>query len=252
MRFVHVLALLPALAFSVTVPAPRGHVNDFADILSPGTEQELESLLTALRDKTGDEVAILTLSSIDGEPIEDFSIRLVERAPWKLGEKGKDNGVLFLVAVADRKMRIETGYGVEEFIPDGKAGEIRDREVLPRFREGDMEGGVKAGTLAIVGILAQARGVTGLAPPPKPFGDVKGSPFTAIPFFVLLFIVLVVVTRGRILLWIGLASLLRGGRGGFGGGRGFGGGGFGGRSSGGGFGGFSGGGFGGGGASGGW
>ncbi|MBN1893778.1 TPM domain-containing protein [bacterium] len=149
--------LLPVLIAAVSaclaadVPFLTGRVTDNAKILSAETNRSLTELLKAHEDSTGNQIAILTVPSLDGESIEDFTYRVFNE--WKLGEKEKDNGILILVAPNDRAMRIEVGYGLEAVLPDGMAGDIIRNKMTPRFKEGDYDGGIAAGARAVVGIL---------------------------------------------------------------------------------------------------
>jgi uncharacterized protein len=131
------------------VPPLEGRVNDRAGLLSAATEQRLTQRLAAHEQATGAQLAILTVDSLGGVPIEDYSIRVVES--WKLGKKGKDDGVLILVAKSDRKMRIEVGYGLEGTLPDITAGRIVRDVMAPRFRQGDYEGGIAQAVEAVIG-----------------------------------------------------------------------------------------------------
>jgi uncharacterized protein len=137
-----------ATAGATEVPFLSGRVNDVAGILSNSTHAELELLLKAHEDSTSNQVAVLIISSLEGEPLEEFSIKVAET--WKLGQKGKDNGVLLLVAKEDRKVRIEVGRGLEGDLTDQTSGMIIRHEVIPRFRDGDFDAGVRAGVLAIL------------------------------------------------------------------------------------------------------
>ena len=149
---------LPAAALDV--PYLSGRVNDDAHLLDAGTASTLEQTLKAYEAKTDQQIVVLTLPSLEGEPLEDFSIK-VARA-WKLGRKGKDDGILILVARDDRKMRIEVGYGLEGTLPDALAGRIVRDEMVPRFRGGDFPGGVTAGVGAVIKVLDGE-----YAPPPE-------------------------------------------------------------------------------------
>lgn len=133
------------------VPPLTGRVVDTADILSASTEQTLTTLLAAHEDSTSNQVAVLTVPSLNGEAIEDFSLRVAET--WGLGQAGTDNGVLLLVAVADREMRIEVGYGLEGALTDAAAGRIIRNEIAPEFRSGDYDAGVLAGVQGILGTI---------------------------------------------------------------------------------------------------
>lgn len=240
------IALLCALAAIASVaraqvPAARGFVTDQAGVIDAPTQRRMTQLLQELKQKTGAEIAVLTVNST--APLDDFSYAMQVADAWKIGRKGEDTGVLVLVAVQDRKVRVLTGYGVEGILPDGLIGEIQDREMVPSFRAGNYGDGVWRGVAAIAARIAAARGVelTGVPPPRR-----AAEPATPLPLWV---IVLAVVILLLVMSRVG-PSGLRGGRGPIilgGGSRGgdfpggFGGGG-------GGFGGFGGGGFGGGGA----
>lgn len=152
------LALVACLAAVVTTagavlaqepafPEYQGFVNDYAGLLSPAVKTELDSRLTQLEKDTTAEVAVVTVKSLEGGSIDDYAVRLFEK--WKIGKQGKDNGVLFLVALDERKMRIEVGYGLEPLITDGRAGRIRDEDVIPKFKDTDYEGGITAGVASI-------------------------------------------------------------------------------------------------------
>jgi len=133
------------------VPSLTGRVVDTADILSASTEQTLTTMLAAHEDSTSNQVAVLTVSSLGGEAIEDFSLRVAET--WGLGQAVSDNGVLLLVAVEDREMRIEVGYGLEGSLTDAQAGRIIRNEIAPEFRNGDYNGGVLVGVQSILGTI---------------------------------------------------------------------------------------------------
>lgn len=148
-----VCLLPPALLLASEVPFLAGRVNDTANLLSAGTVAELEQLLKAHQDSTSNQVVVLTVQSLEGDDIESFAIRVAET--WKLGQKGKDNGVLFIVSRDDRKVRIEVGRGLEGDLTDAISSTIIRREILPQFKSGDYDQGVKAG---VVAILAAIRG----------------------------------------------------------------------------------------------
>lgn len=128
-------------------PDYQGFVNDYANLLSMQGKAQLEAQLAQLEKDTTAEVAVVTVKSLEGDYIEDYAVKLFEK--WKIGKKDKNNGVLFLVALDDRKMRIEVGYGLEPVITDGRAGRIRDEDVIPRFKQNDYEGGIIAGVSSI-------------------------------------------------------------------------------------------------------
>lgn len=129
-----VLLPLGAAIAAQAPPRPAGRVEDLAGLLSPDQRQILEDRLAAFERETTHQVAVLVIPSLEGEPIEPFSHQVA--TTWKLGRAGVDNGVLLLIAVRDRKVRIEVGYGLEPVLPDGLAGEIIREVMAPRFRQG--------------------------------------------------------------------------------------------------------------------
>ena len=133
------------------VPLLSGRVTDNAGILSAETVSRLTALLKAHEDSTSNQVAVLTIASLDGEALESYSMRVAET--WKLGRKEHDNGVLLLVVRDDRKVRIEVGRGLEGNLPDITCGLIIRKVIAPRFRDGDYDGGVNAGVDAILASL---------------------------------------------------------------------------------------------------
>jgi uncharacterized protein len=133
------------------VPFLAGRVNDTAGLLSREAAGNLEAVLKAHEDSTSNQVAILTIPTLDGEDLEAFSLRVAET--WKLGQKGKDNGVLLLIARDERSVRIEVGRGLEGDLPDITCGLIIRREIVPRFRDGDFDGGITAGANAILAAI---------------------------------------------------------------------------------------------------
>jgi uncharacterized protein len=163
--------LLVALALGIfapsllaQVPPLTGRVNDLAGVLDSGTRAELENALGAYEERSGHQFAVLTVPSLGGVPIEDFSMRVVET--WKLGHADRDDGLLLLIAKNDRRMRIEVGYGLEGAIPDHFAKGVIESVLTPHFRKGDFSGGIKAAMELLmrraqdenVGIPARPRG----------------------------------------------------------------------------------------------
>lgn len=251
-RLAAALAVVASLAAAAAadVPKPTGFVNDFAQVLPPATAARLTALIEELRAKTGAEIAVVTVDTT--APLDDFTYAMQLADAWKPGRKREDTGVVFLVAVKDRKLRILVGYGLEGILPDGLVGEISDRDVVPYFRAGRMDDGIAHGVEALASRIAADRGVTltGVPPPaPRP-APPSGFPWQIILALVILLVIAAVLSRARPRAFRGRRGFPYGGWGGFGGG-GFGSGGFGGggfSGGGGGFGGFGGGGFGGGGA----
>lgn len=144
-------ACLAAPGAALEVPYLTGRVNDLAGLLGGSEKEALERTLAELEERTGAQVAVLTIPSLEGEVLEDYSLRVAET--WQLGQKGQDNGVLFLVAVNDRQMRLEVGYGLEGTLPDATCRQILDGLVRPRFRAGDFAGGLREGVQAVAAVI---------------------------------------------------------------------------------------------------
>jgi uncharacterized protein len=154
------LALGLALFLQPSLPALSGRVVDLAGILSPAEEDELVRKLEAIETETSVQIVVAAIPSLEGEPIEDFSIRLAEA--WKIGQAGLDNGAIILVVPGERRVRIEVGYGLEPVIPDGLAGRIIRERMTPAFREGNFYAGLLS---AIDGLELAARKEYPEAPP---------------------------------------------------------------------------------------
>jgi uncharacterized protein len=243
---------------------PQGYVSDFAGVLSPGARTRLTALCAEVDQKAHAQIAVVTIHTLDGESLEDFSVDLAQK--WGVGPK-TDRGVMILLVVNDHRYRVEVGYGLEPTLTDGRVGGF-GREMVPALRRGDYGGALLQLTGDIASAIAQASGVTLTQSPPHQtvrtlHYETHSQPNGGFDLGVLVLIVIAVVFFGAVRLFSRFAG---GGRrgpwwwgggpwigGGFGGG-GFGGGGFGGGGGGGGggFGGFGGGSFGGGGASGSW
>ena len=252
----------PTAAHAQAIPQLTAPVNDFANVIDDGSEREIDRQIRALKAASGDVVVVATVPSYKPfADIDEYAVKMFENGGRGIGDKGKDNGLLIVVAVEDRKIRIEVGYDLEQFVTDGFAGETIRDVITPEFRNGNYGTGLLAGTTVIVNRIAQRRGVTlqDVPPPPAP-RRTTGSGF---PWWIIIVWIIIVAAsnrrRRRRRMWgrgpwsgwnSGIGPF---GGGGFGGGfGGFGGGGFGGGGGGGGFGGFGGGRSGGGGASGGW
>ena len=130
-----------------TLSKPTTYVNDYAGVFTVTNKNLLESLLQEVQSKTTAEIAVVVLKSLEGGEINDFANRLFQK--WGIGKKGKDNGILLIAAIEDRKVRIEVGYGLEGLIPDAKSGRLLDDHVIPFFKEGNYAGGLANGALAI-------------------------------------------------------------------------------------------------------
>ena len=208
------LALLAALAIAApasaqTFPALTGRVVDDAGMLSEGTRALLTRELAELEAKTTRQLVVVTVKSLEGRTIEDYGVRL-GRA-WGIGQRGKNNGALLIVAPNERKVRIEVGYGLEGDLPDAVAKVIIEERILPNFRQGNMVGGVVGGTESIIQVLsgdsAQWRRRAAHAHPTflgRVMGFVLESVFSVGGFFAS---ILLVFLLGAILSLISLAWL---------------------------------------------
>ncbi len=142
------ISLYASPTWGLDIPPLTDRIVDGAQVLSSSDHSRLLSLLAAHEAKTTNQVAVLTLPSLDGEPLEEFTHRVA--SSWGLGQKGTDNGVLLLVAIQERKIRIEVGYGLEGTLTDARSSQIIRHEIVPRFRQGNYSEGILAGTQAIV------------------------------------------------------------------------------------------------------
>ncbi len=143
------LFLLSAPAiFALAVPPLTGRVVDLATIIPPDRARALTDKLAAFEASDSTQIVVLTLPDLEGESLEGYSIRVAEE--WKIGQKGKSNGVLLLISMQEHDIRIEVGYGLEGRLPDITAGRIIRNEIVPKFKENDPAGGIEAGVDAII------------------------------------------------------------------------------------------------------
>ncbi len=221
--------------FAKDVPALRGPVVDQAGLLSPKVRSALARTLFDIKNQTTNEIVVLTVDSLEGENIDGYSIKVVDQ--WKLGQEGKDNGVLMLIAAKERKMRIEVGRGLEGVLPDITTGRII-RSMRPHFKNGDYKSGI---ILGLTQIIEKTGGTLHNAPRAKQRRSGRGSSGLLIIVVIILLLLFRGGSAGGLLAGLLLGSSM--GRGGYSsrGGSGYSGGSFG-----------SGGGFSGGGASGDW
>jgi uncharacterized protein len=160
------LLFLPRYSYALTFPQPTGFVNDFANILPTEIKVSLEQKLTNLEKEKSVEFSVVTVPSLQGTTIEDFAVKLFEN--WKIGKKGQDNGLLFLIAPAERKVRFEVGYGLEGALPDAKTGRILDEYVIPNFKNGDYAKGISDGVDAALAVLSGDPSLSLPNPPKSP------------------------------------------------------------------------------------
>ncbi len=252
------LAAVLALALLSSAGAAAGQglpqltepVNDFAGVIDEPHKAEMDRMIRALQAKSTDVVVVATIKTFAPYPdIREYAVKMFENGGRGIGEKGKDNGLLVLLAVDDRRVWIEVGYDLEGIITDGFAGETSRQVMVPLFRQGDYGAGLEEGVRRLIGRIAQARNVTldGVPAPPASDGrEISLSPGTIFALIILAIVILRVIGTinrfnrprgwGRRRTWSGWHSGVGPFGGGFGGGWGSGGGGFGG-----GFGGFGGG-----------
>ena len=157
MKTTTTLLLLPlvlltnSILSAAEIPYLTGRVTDNAQILSETSRQSITESLKKHEARTSNQIVVLTVPSINGESIEDYAVEVFEA--WKLGQKGKDNGILIVVVPNDRRMRIEVGYGLEGILTDGTAGQIIQSVMTPRFKDGDYDGGITDGVRAVMNVL---------------------------------------------------------------------------------------------------
>lgn len=182
------LLLVAGSAHALEVPPLEGHINDLTGQIPADLRRNLDARLDAYEKKTGHQLAVLLLPSLQGEPIEDFTLRVAEA--WKLGRKDRDDGILLLVALNDHKVRIEVGYGLEGDVPDALGGRIIREVIAPAFRQDDIPGGI---TRAIEVIMA-ATGGEGEPLPPQQVQTRRRR--EGLPPYVLLVVVLLLFLGG--------------------------------------------------------
>jgi uncharacterized protein len=244
-----IILILSQYAFAGNIyPSPTDvfFVNDFAGVISDDTERQIAEMGKELEVKTGAQVVLVTLDTLDGEDIDNYANELFNK--WGIGQKGEDSGILILNSVGDRLIRIEVGYGLEGAVPDIKTAEIRQKYMNPYLKDGDYNAGLYGGYAAVVGEVAKEYG----ADIGEDFKEPQRIPSNSIPvekstkrrvdfgpFFLIAFLIFdgvvlrfkITSTILKMVFWGSFFGGGRGGRGGgWGGGGGHGGGGFGGGS----------------------
>ncbi len=230
--FIVLLGLLfcsPALGAEAGFPKPRGAVNDFTGIIDAASVQTMENLAREVLEKTGTSIVVAVVTSIGDNAPDDYANRLYQA--WGIGAKGKDRGVLVFLALQERKVRIETGYGVEGILPDGLTGEILDKQVLPDLKAGQYGQGLTKGVVALAAVIARDARVTLTGVPslsaPRETAPRRGINLFTVILIIIALVLLIGTRQGRELLpYLIMMLMSGGGRGG--GSGGFGGGGFGG------------------------
>lgn len=222
--------LLATVALALTFPPLTGRIVDQANIIPQDTRNALEPKLAELEQKSGIQLVVATVNSLEGQEIEPYANRLFRF--WKLGEKNKNNGVLLLVAPTERRVRIEVGYGLEGTLTDALSAVIIANAITPRFKTGDYAGGITRGVDDIIAVLTTDESEWSKRPSLRLDRPQQAQPVSwiGIMAFVVFFVLLLISPSFRMLLFASMVS-----RGGRSWGGGYGGGGFGGGGSGGGF-----------------
>lgn len=188
------LALLaPVCVAQVAVPPARGYVTDLTGTLDAARLHALEARLAALEQAKGSQIVVLLLPTTEPEPIERYALRVAEQ--WRPGRKGVDDGAVLVVALGDRAVRIEVGYGLEGAIPDALAKRIIEDIVIPRFRAGDLVGGVEAGVAAMIALVEGEP----LPAPPVRTDDGEGASHGVLPMIMMF----VFVVGNLLRAWLG-------------------------------------------------
>jgi uncharacterized protein len=142
------LTLWAGMALALGIPRLQGRINDTAHLLSPAAVARLDTQLADFERTDSTQVVVLTIPSLEGEALEDYSVKVAQA--WGIGQKGKDNGVLLLVSKNDRKVRIEVGYGLEGQLTDALTGRIIDHAIVPAFKAGNFDAGIEAGVASLI------------------------------------------------------------------------------------------------------
>jgi uncharacterized protein len=207
------LFLIRVAAAGEPFPKPAGAVNDFSRVIPAQYIGPMENLAREVLEKTGTAIVVATVETIGDNDSNDYANRLYQA--WGIGKKGEDKGILIFLAVKERRVRIETGYGVEGILPDGLAGEILDRYAIPRFRDGDFGKGLAETMAAVSAVVAKAAGVTLTGAPPPQRRPAKAGRGLGIGQIVLLILAagfLLGTRQGRALLpWLLLLMMSGGG-----------------------------------------
>lgn len=181
---VAVFVLGSGLAAALDVPALKARVNDYAGLLTPSTANQLEQALLAFEESDSTQIVVLTISSLKGESLEDYSMQVAEA--WKVGQKDLDNGAILLISKSDRKIRIEVGYGLEGSLTDMISGQIIRNVIVPAFRSGNFDQGIANGVAAM---MAAVRGEF-QAQPAKQQPRGRESSVSFIPVIVFIFLIM--------------------------------------------------------------
>src|SRR5262245_21435876 len=196
-----VVSTVAAAAAAPDFPKPIGRVNDFAGVLDGSAERELVTLLESLERDTTAEVVVTTVVSLDGMSVEEYANKLF--SAWSIGKKGKDNGVLVLVAPTDRQVRIEVGYGLEGLLPDGLTGSIIREEFIPAFRNGNYQAGILSGVRRIADLVRRNERLVAEAE-----GTSNARPTDVVPRWVSVLFLGLFVSLGAFIAGVGMGAKL--------------------------------------------
>ncbi|HKM90173.1 MAG TPA: TPM domain-containing protein, partial [Candidatus Acidoferrales bacterium] len=179
------LAATAGISQSHLPSKPQGYVNDFAGVLSPSARAQLTALCTEVDQKTHAQIAVVTVPSLDGKPVEDYAVDLATK--WGVGPKQSDRGILILLAIKDHKYWTEVGYGLEPILPDGKVGGF-GREAVPLLRQGNYDAALFLMTRLVANVIAQDSHVTLTGRPPLIRVRRRSSPPFPVFFWLILFV----------------------------------------------------------------
>jgi uncharacterized protein len=191
-----VTGLVPAAAQEP--PQLTQPVNDFANVIDPSSESAMESLIRSLQQASGDVVVVATVDTYQPYgSLQQYAVKMFENGGRGIGQKGKDNGALIVLAVKDRQVWIEVGYDLEEFITDGFAGETSRQYMVPEFRRGAYGAGLLAGTSRVISRIAEARNITlqGVRPTRRRDVDFEGGGHWLLILLIIVFVVLKLIAR---------------------------------------------------------
>ncbi|KJJ85987.1 membrane protein containing DUF477 [Candidatus Omnitrophus magneticus] len=167
MKFKKIFLIISLIIFGMFIPslfsysykfqAPSGSVNDYAEVISENASASISKILNLIKEKTSVEIAVVTVKDTAGVEINEYAVELYKS--WGIGKKGEDNGILVLMAINDRKCRIEVGYGMEGIVTDAYSKIIIDELMIPHFKKGDFDGGILSGVVMLSKIIKEAYGV---------------------------------------------------------------------------------------------
>ncbi len=198
---------ISASLFAAKIPEYNGRVNDYANVISKNDEAEIEQYLQMLDDQTGVQLMVLTVPSMDGDDIASYSIKVAEK--WGIGHKGKDDGVLLVVAMEEHDLRIEVGYGLEEKLTDAKCGMIIRNVIIPEFKEGNYSRGIVKGVKNITGVATDNAELVSkrVSENKDDESSVEGFVFLIIW---MIFFFIVISSKGGIWKWLFISRMLGG------------------------------------------